>query len=83
MELERSVVQLTGRVAALELMLAQVMIATLMTRADPGAALAAMRESFDERADNIEAMQPEALPAALEGAARIYGIVEEQLAARP
>ncbi|MCY4548165.1 MAG: hypothetical protein OXC28_07345 [Defluviicoccus sp.] len=41
-----------------------------------------MRESFDERADNIEATLPEALPAALEAEAHIYGIAEEQLAAR-
>lgn len=79
---EQLVVQLTGRVAALELIIAQGITITLMSSADPLAALAVLRESFDERADNIEATLPEALPAILEAGTRIYSIVEEQLSAR-
>ena len=82
MTTDELLVQLTGRVAALEFLLSQVMTLEVMDRPDPSATLAILRESFDDKANNIEATLPESLPAALEAATRVYSAVEVTIAGR-
>ena len=81
MTTDQMLVQLTGRVAAIEFLLAQTMVLAVLDRPDPSAALAVMRESFDNKANNIEATLPESLPAALEAGTRIFSVVEATIAA--
>ena len=78
---EQLLTQLSGRVAALEFLLTQTMTFTFGALDDSQWHLNECRKVFDERADKLEATLPEAVPAALESATRIYGVVEDHLPA--
>ena len=79
MTTEQLVIQLTGRVAAIEYLLAQTMAIVMRDRADPAGSLADLRARFEKSAPNLDDTQPEARPAAEDAATRLYDTVGEHL----
>ena len=76
---EEVLVQLVGRVATLEHLLAQTMLVTLINHPNPGEVLSVLEETFDGALDDLEAVLPEARPAAAEAGTRIFSQVRNEL----
>ncbi len=76
---EELIVQLIGRVAALEHLLSQTMLLALLQHPDPTEVLSVFEESFESEVGDLEAGLPEAVPAAVETAERIFSGVRSEL----
>ena len=62
---EELIVQLIGRVATLEHLLSQTMVLTLLDHPSPVEVLSVFEESFEGAVGDLEAVLPEAAPAAV------------------
>ena len=76
---EELIVQLIGRVATLEHLLSQTMVLALLDHPSPVEVLSVFEESFEGAVGDLEAVLPEAAPAAVEAAERIFSRVRNEL----
>lgn len=76
---EELIAQLIGRVATLEHLLSQTMLLTLLNHSSPAEVLSVFEESFDGAVGDLEAVLPQAGPAAAETAERIFSQVRSEL----
>ena len=73
------IVQLIGRVATLEHLLSQTMLLALLDHPSPVEVLTVFEESFEGAVGDLAAELPEATPAAVEAAGRIFSGVRNEL----
>ena len=76
---EELIVQLIGRVATLEHLLSQTMVLALLDHPSPVEVLSVFEQSFEGAVGDLEAVLPEAAPAAVEAAERIFSRVRNEL----
>ena len=76
---EELIVQLIGRVATLEHLMSQTMVLALLDHPSPVEVVSVFEESFEGAVGDLEAVLPEAAPAAVEAAERIFSRVRNEL----
>ena len=76
---EELMVQLIGRVATLEHLLSQTMVLALLDHPSPVEVLSVFEGSFEGAVGDLEAVLPEAAPAAVEAAERMFSRVRNEL----